>query len=154
MEDGSIKHVADYLSKVENELCAPLENEKERFLNADSLLSRFHDIRDIKKQLGSCNKSFINQIIEITNELCLAKLILEDLKNKCSKLIYEPLPKSDKLLNTLKTIDFCASMENEHTIYCDVKTVQPDAIDDMKPRIKPLLLWYSAVMVLIGVGIN
>lgn len=127
MENSTKEHIADYLSKVENELCIPLKNGGERFLNVADLLNRFHDIRDIEKQLKSDNKSFINQIIEITNELCLAKLILDDLKNKCCKLIYEPPPNPG---NFLKTIDFCASMENGHTIYCDVKTIQPDTIDD------------------------
>lgn len=46
MENSTKEHIADYLSKVENELCIPLKNGGKRFLNADNLLNRFYDIRD------------------------------------------------------------------------------------------------------------
>ena len=127
MKNSTKEHIADFLSKVESELGIPLRNQGKRFFNVANLLNRFQNIRDVEKQLESGNESFVNQIIEITNELCIAKWLL-DPKNKCNELTYEPVS-SAKATASRKTIDFCAFMENGQTIYFDVKTIQPDTID-------------------------
>lgn len=125
MGNSTKEYIVDFLLEVESKLCVPLK-EKSRFSNAGKLLERFQDIRDIERQLKLKNKRLINQVIEVTNELCIAQWIL-GLENKCNQLIYEPPVKASSV--SRKTIDFCASMENGQTVYFDVKTVQPDTID-------------------------
>lgn len=120
------KRIVNFLSKVESELCVSLKKEMQRFPNMRNLLLSFEEIRDIDVQLRYGNRSLLNQIVEKTNEICVAKWIL-DSKRKCSKLVYEPVVKATAA--TTKTIDFCAVMENGQTIYFDVKTIQPDTIN-------------------------
>jgi hypothetical protein len=126
MRDITKKRITGFLSTVSNELCSLLKMESLRFPNVeDTLLNRFRNIQDIDKQLRCGNETLVNQIVEITNELCVAKWILD--LERCTKLIYEPTVK--EAATTGQTIDFCASMENGQTVYFDVKTIQPDTID-------------------------
>lgn len=140
MKNTTKERLASFLLKADDELCTPLGKERQRFSNVDQLLKRFRDIQDIEKQLKCGNKMLIHQVIETTNELCVAKWIL-DSERKCNKLIYEPLVKATAA--TKKTIDFCAFMENGQTIYIDVKTIHPEIVakNDKERGIKEKENW-------------
>lgn len=116
------KNINKFLSQVETQICNSLVAEKDRFPSCDKLLNKFNNQSATWKIKGA---DLTNDIVAMTNELCLARLILERLK--CNRLEYEPIP---ALNNTQKTIDFRISMDNGNTIYCDIKTVQPREQDD------------------------
>ena len=126
MENTIKERITSFLLTADNELSNPLREERQRFSNVDTLLNRFRNIQNIEKQLECGNERLSNQVIEITNELCVAKWIL-DSERKCNKLIYEPPVKATA--TTKKTIDFYAFMEDGQTIYFDVKTIQPDTVN-------------------------
>lgn len=57
--------------------------------------------------------------------MCIAKFILDESTNPSVRLEYEP--RHEK---TDQSIDFYFELQNNSRIYCDVKTIHPDFIDD------------------------
>lgn len=111
------ENINNFLLQVGTEHCVPLENKKKYFLSCDKLLKKFRDQQKVWKKSGH---SLVNDIVSITNELCIANLILRD--TKVTRLEYEPNPTHS---NSQKTIDFKVLMKNGKIIYFDVKTIQP-----------------------------
>jgi len=130
MQNTVKQRITDFLLEVDCKLCTPLRNEQRRFPNVECLLERFRHIRNIiDRQLQQDNQALINQAIEITNELCVAKWILNP-ERECNNLIYEPpVQENSGTGKVRKTIDFCASMKSGQTVYFDVKTIQPDKVN-------------------------
>ena len=121
-------NINNFLSEVEKDFCNPLASQKNRFPSCDKLLNKFNSQRE-KWEVNGVDLT--DDIVAMTNELCLANLILSEVKY--NKLNYEPKP---DLKNSKETIDFRISMNNGNIIYCDVKTIQPIVQDDWKKFIK------------------
>lgn len=135
------KNINYFLSQVDANLCKQLENKKNRFPSCDNLLGKFRGQENVWKVQGV---DLVNDMVAMTNELCLANLILD--KVACKKLDYEPKPDSN---NSKKTIDFRISMNSGNIIYCDVKTVQPLVQDDWEKFEKHKKLFPSNVEVIL-----
>jgi hypothetical protein len=117
-----IKTLELFLRKVEEDVCVYLENERKRFPSYHKLINKFRD----RRQYWITGEKMTKEIIEVVNELCVAKLFLEEPHNLCKMLEYEP--KND---NTLQSIDFHLEFfDLPNTVYCDVKTIHPDFIND------------------------
>ncbi|MGF9714617.1 hypothetical protein [Paenibacillus naphthalenovorans] len=111
-----------FLKQVEENVCDYLEKQKDRFPSYQRLVNKFRSRYTFWSEISTMT----NEIIEIVNELCIAKFFLEESTNPCKRLEYEPKHES-----TDQSIDFSLELQNNtRKIYCDVKTIHPDFIND------------------------
>jgi len=127
--------VEGFLSKVDAQIVPAITAGAPRFQEHQKLLAKYQAART------DWNERKVEHIREITaavNELCIARLILDD--NKVISASYEP-----QLEGTARTIDFLVCLVGtEARIFYDMKTVQPEERDawDRYERAKSMS-WFT-----------
>ncbi len=110
-----------YANEVQTTFCARFESAAHRFKISQPLLDRFAlAVATVRAN----SASHFRAVDEAHNELCIAAALLENSKPVFTCLEYEPA-----LSGCAKSIDFRATTEDDVTVYVDVKTIKPLAID-------------------------
>lgn len=114
-----IQWVEGYRAEVVKAYGAIFAEEADRFPDSERLLRRFNDAAD--SVLGG---SSLRAVDEAHNELCIARALLLNTRQRFASLAYEP-----SLLGCAKTIDFRAVSAEGLTVFVDVKTIKPEPKD-------------------------
>ncbi len=110
--------VRQHIDAVRTEVCEWLVGQGERFRRVSRLVTRFDGIAD---DWANGRLPDSRAIVEVVNELCIAKAILSTDAAENLTLHYEP-----RLANTGQTIDFKVEVPAAGLIYLDVKTIRPE----------------------------
>ena len=120
-DDADIEWLKGYAATVESTFGSLFERNAERFETYHQPVNRFASCVQTVIDKGIAHFSAID---EAHNELCIAAALLKNENPDFSSIIYEP-----PLADCPKTIDFKAIASDGRTVYIDVKTIKPDAVD-------------------------
>lgn len=113
--------IETYQAKTKAQFEASFRLAGSRFAAPGVLLERFDEAVTTMLERG---RYYISGVDETHNELCVADRLLANTDPVFSAVDYEP-----KITGCAKTIDFRAQMAEEFTVYVDVKTIKPKAVD-------------------------
>lgn len=113
--------VRTYAADVTNTFGAQFKEAGSRFKGSNRLMSRFTEA--VNNVLSNDSTKF-RSVDETHNELCIASALLSNPNPRFESIEYEP-----PLASCAKTIDFRATINDNQTIYVDVKTINPEAKD-------------------------
>lgn len=119
--EDEIKWIKSHTSKVLDTFGDRFRQDANRFKSYDKLLKRFKRAEKAALEHGL---SQFHAVHEAHNELCVAFALLDNREPLFTSLEYEP-----SLPNCKKTIDFRAISGDDLSVYVDVKTISPRAID-------------------------
>jgi hypothetical protein len=121
LDEDDITWLNSYAEEVCETFGAEFRDAADRFALWKRLLQRFVQAVDSVRTHG---RGYFNAVDEAHNELCIASAILASPNRRIARLDYEP-----PLPDCAKSIDFRAAAEDGTSIYVDVKTIKPAAID-------------------------
>ena len=123
MADPNFREVLrDFKKSSENDLCAFLKNEQNRFPNNNKLLKRY------RKAYNTCldrGRSNLDQFMEAHNEICVAVALLQGNDGKSVRFLeYErPLSATDS------RFDFFILRNDDRRLWIEVKSLRSQRLD-------------------------
>lgn len=118
---SDIEWLKSYSAKVEATYSQRFEAESSRFKDGARLIERF---TQAVAQVLATDRTAFRAVDEAHNELCIAYELLRSSNLRFSYVCYEP-----RLHHCTKSIDFRADVDEEKTVFVDVKTLKPQDID-------------------------
>jgi len=121
LSESDIKWLKSYSAEVEATYSKRFKAESSRFQDGERLIERF---TQAVAQVLATDRTAFRAVDEAHNELCIAYALLQGSKPRFSSVCYEP-----RLDHCPKSIDFRAEVDEEKTVFIDVKTIKPQDKD-------------------------